>query len=225
VPQLNMYTPIHKGLRNLLFTTSLAAGSIDWNEEARLSELQHRIEHLLHVLRLHVRNEETYVHPLLADRLVGVHKRLEAAHREQEGILDDLESFLARARAADPEKRVQLGLELYRVLNRFIALYLPHLDDEETRVMPALNEAFTPEELIATYFEILRNQQEPDLLSDVDMMFPAMTDDEVIELLQTGPSWMAPALMEKAGQRAERAMGPDRWGRIMDRMGAAAAAR
>jgi hypothetical protein len=219
--ELNMYTAIHKGLRNLLFTTSLSAGNTDWTNDDDLSGLQGRLDHLLHVLRLHVQNEETYVHPLLADRLVGVHRRLEEDHREQEAILDDLEGFSNRARKTDPAKRVQLGLEFYRVLNRFIALYLPHLDDEESRVMLSLNEAFAPEELLATYFEILRNQPEQDLLSDVDMMFPAMTDDEVIELLQGGPSWMSPTLMEKAGQRGEQAIGSDRWRRVMDRMGAA----
>ncbi len=223
--QLNMYTPIHKGLRNLLFAASLSVGNTDWSNEADLAALQKRIDDLLHILRLHVHNEETYVHPLLAERLIGVHKKLEAAHREQEDILDDLEGFFNRARRADTAKRAQLGLEFYRVLNRFIALYLPHLDDEEARVMLTMNEVFTSEELLATYVEILRNQAEHDLLSDVDMMFPAMTIDEVVELMQSGPSWMPPELVEKAGQRAERAMGSDRWRQVIEHLGAGATKR
>ena len=225
MPQPNMYTAIHKGVRNLLFAASLSAGRADWNDEADLASLEQQVAHLLHVLRLHVRNEETYAHPILADRLVGVHKGLEAAHREQEGILDDLEAFFHRAQAADPAMRPQFGLEVYRVLNRFIGLYLPHLDDEESRVMLMINETFAPEEVMAVHHQILRAQTEDDLLDDVDMMFPAMTVGEVVELLAGGPSWMSPALMEKAGHRAERAMGPDRWGQVMARMGAGVGAR
>ena len=71
---------------------------------------------------------------------------------------------------------------------------------------------------MAVYFELLRNQTEPDLLADVEMMFPAMTDGEVVELMQSGPSWMTPELMGKAAQRAEHAMGPDRWRQVMGRL-------
>jgi hypothetical protein len=216
--QLNMYTPIHKGLRNLLYTTALRAGATDWNDEAGLAGLAGQINLLLYTLRLHVRNEETYVHPLLADRLVGVHKTLEAAHREQEDLLDDLEAFLKNAQTTDPARRTQLGLECYRVLNRFIALYLPHLDDEEARVMLTINEAFTLDEILVVYYEILRNQSEHDLFDDLDMMLPVMTDDEVIELLQSGPAWMSPEMMEKAAQRAGDVLGSERWQRIMEHL-------
>ncbi len=222
--QLNMYTPIHKGLRNLLFAASLSASSTDWNDEGDLVSLQEQVVRMFHVLRLHVLNEETYVHPLLSDRLVGVHKVLEAAHREQEGVLSDLEAFFYRARAADQSRRVQLGLEFYRVLNRFIALYLPHLDEEESRVMLMLSEAFTSDELMATYVTILKAQTEEDMLDDIDMMFPALTTDEVVELMGSGALWMSPELMQKAGPRAERAMATGRWRKVMDRMGAPAAA-
>ncbi len=225
MPQLNIYRDIHKGMRHVLAETSLQAGKTDWADERALGELAEAVAHLLHLLHLHVRNEEEYVHPLLAERVPGGQKGLEAEHRQQEEILDDLEAFFVRSRSAPANQRAALGLEFYRALNRFVARYLPHLEEEECRVMAALNDVCSPEEILARYLALVRSQPEEDLLDSINLMFPAMTTQEIAEVVAGGQAWMSPALMAKASQRAEQALGPARWQEVLARVGPLASPR
>jgi hypothetical protein len=67
-------------------------------------------------------------------------------HRDLDDLLDHL---AARFDAVVAEPGPAAGLDLYRDLARFVAAYLPHLHEEETRIMPAIWERCSDEEIAA----------------------------------------------------------------------------
>ena len=65
-------------------------------------------------------------------------------HRDLDDLLDDLAERFETVLAAPG---MASGLELYRDLARFVAAYLTHMHDEETRVMGRIWACCTDEEI------------------------------------------------------------------------------
>ncbi|MES9543675.1 MULTISPECIES: hemerythrin domain-containing protein [unclassified Actinomadura] len=163
----DLFTHIHKALRNGLFAVTVQAGATDWADAAEVAALGERWRRLLALLRSHTEHEDQHILRLLDPHEPGSAEPTEEQHRDLDDLLDDLagrfEAVLAAPGAA-------AGLDLYRDLARFTAAYLPHLHEEETLIMPriwahcddaeigAARVAFmaaTPPEITATTLELL----------------------------------------------------------------------
>lgn len=143
----DLFTHIHKALRLALFDVTVAAGRTDWDDAREVAELERQWRPLLGLLRAHTAHEETYIFRLLdACDPIAVEPDHDQ-HQDLEDLLDDLDGrFDAIVQAPGPAD----GLAFYRDLARFVAAYLPHLHDEETRVMSRIWECCTDEEIAAT---------------------------------------------------------------------------
>ena len=140
----DLFTIIHKGLRLGLFDITVQAGRTDWADPAQVTELGERWQGLLTLLRAHGDHEDQHIL-----RLLDPHDPLAAEptaeqHRDLDDLLDDLAERFETVLAAPG---VASGLELYRDLARFVAAYLTHMHDEETRVMGRIWACCTDEEI------------------------------------------------------------------------------
>ena len=140
----DLFTHIHKAIRLGLFEVTTQTGRTDWEDPGEVAELGGRWRDLLELLRAHTEHEDRYIFALLDGHDPMAVEPAGDAHRDLDDLLDDLaarfEAILAR-----PDRVA--GLDLYRDLNRFIAAYLPHLHDEETRIMRRIWETCTDEEI------------------------------------------------------------------------------
>jgi hemerythrin-like domain-containing protein len=140
----DLFTHIHKGLRLALFEISVEAARLDWNERAQVAALGARWHDVLDLLRAHTDHEDHYIFRLLDSYDPAALEAAADQHRDLEDLLEDLADRF-EAILANPDRVA--GLELYRDLNRFVASYLPHLHDEETRIMGRIWEFRSDEEI------------------------------------------------------------------------------
>lgn len=140
----DLFTHIHKAIRLGLFEVTAQTGRTDWQDPGQVAEVGGHWHELLEVLRAHTEHEDRYIFALLDGHDPMAVEPAGDAHRDLDDLLDDLaarfEAILAR-----PDRVA--GLDLYRDLNRFIAAYLPHLHDEETRIMRRIWECCSDEEI------------------------------------------------------------------------------
>jgi hypothetical protein len=140
----DLFTIIHKGLRLGLFDITVQAGRTDWADPARVTELGERWHGLLTLLRAHGDHEDQYILRLLDPHDPLASEPTAEQHRDLDDLLDDLAGRFETVLAAPG---VASGLELYRDLARFVAAYLTHMHDEETRVMGRIWACCTDEEI------------------------------------------------------------------------------
>jgi hypothetical protein len=99
---------------------------------------------LLTLLRAHGGYEEQHILRLLDSHDPIATEPTADQHRDLDDLLDDLserfENVLAAPGAA-------AGLGLYRDLARFVAAYLTHMHDEETRIMARIWQCCSDEEI------------------------------------------------------------------------------
>lgn len=170
-------------------------------------------------MRLHHDWEERAVHPLLADEVPGCAEHLEEEHRVLQHRFDSLIAHLDKMRKqTGAEKQRALGLEFYLALNRFIAFFLPHLDEEEERVQPALWDLSTTEELIdvaKTAISVTSEQAKANLV----MMVAAVNIEELTSLFTYLKEGMPAAAFQSAVNFAERILNAQDWETLKSRMG------
>jgi hypothetical protein len=140
----DLFTLIHKGLRLGLFDITVQAGRTDWADPAQVTQLGERWHGLLTLLRAHGDHEDQHILRLLDPYDPLAAEPTAEQHRDLDDLLDDLADRFETVLAAPGTAS---GLELYRDLARFVAAYLTHMHDEETRVMGRIWACCTDEEI------------------------------------------------------------------------------
>jgi hypothetical protein len=143
-PRDDLFTHIHKALRLALFELTAQAGRTDWGDPADVEALEATWRPIHALLEAHTSHEDRHILRILDGHDPSVTAAAGEQHRDLDDLLDHLAARFDDVLAApDPAD----GLDLYRDLARFVAAYLPHLHDEETRIMPAIWEACSDDEI------------------------------------------------------------------------------
>lgn len=176
----DFFTLIHKGLRRELFALTTTAASMDWTDPAALAAFDATWQDLHHLLDIHARHEDEFFFPLIRAAAPDLLAAVDADHDVQEQALDKVAAVIAHAVAApSPEQ----GLRVHRELSAFVAGYLLHLLDEETRVMPAIWEHCSDEELARTRGAFLAAMAPSDAELSRRVMLPAISPQEKAAVL------------------------------------------
>ena len=221
--QIDLYTGIHKGQRSYLSQFSKQAGTLDINDPEALAKLATDYSELLEHFRVHAALEEQHIHPLLYDRIPEGAKDLEEDHGRQEQILENLAKHLGTLseKPVEFEKREEIALEFYRGLNRFISVYLAHINKEEEVIQPSLWKLCTPGELLEAFNTIIASMEPRMLMLNLGIMIPAMNIDERTTLLKGIKASAPPEAYKGITALAERALSPEDWSDLRERIGEA----
>lgn len=219
--QPDIYTLIHKGYRGRLFKMSMTAGTLDYTDQTALDAFDDEVKAMDAYIRLHAWHEERFVHPLLSARMPGGADKLEAEHRVIDHMLDGLSAHYESLKAEDaPVERLQaLGLEFYRALNRFIAFFIVHIDEEEEHAQPTLWSLCTDEELFAAWGQIVASQTPEQATESLEMLIPAANQEELANLFAAAREGAPPPVFQSATTIAERLLSVKDWEALKARLG------
>jgi hypothetical protein len=145
--RVNLYVSIHKTLRRELSRLLADMGTADGADRPGAERLAVRLEDMAFLLEVHAEHEETFAHPALARVEPELARSLEVAHRTLDERMAEARAAARRAAAAGERERVRDLAASYRAFAGFVAAYFVHLEDEETRAMPALWAAYDDTQL------------------------------------------------------------------------------
>jgi len=131
--RIDFYTHIHKQQRKQMFALSTQLSEFSFTESPQVEIFSKEWSGWLNDMQHHMVSEETFVHPLLVKKMPNIEKNLHQEHEELERELKNLdESFnYFRLMSLTYPKLQEQALEFYRGLNRFISVYLMHINEEE----------------------------------------------------------------------------------------------
>lgn len=181
---VDFFTPVHRGLRQHLFRLAIRTESTDFTNPLAVRVLLSDVQNLLAALHWHAEIENRFFQPLIGRALPEVHAQLQEEHRILQDQLRALEQHINRiAQRSYPGA----GHKFNRVLMRFIAEYLLHMDAEE-ETMPVLRERVPHEELAMTVRAA--NAQRPAQPVETDV--PVMTAATVVKHRGDAAAWPRP---------------------------------
>lgn len=188
----DLFTHIHKALRLALFELTVAIGRTDWDDPAQLTELEGRWRPVLELLRVHTAHEDNHVFRLLDGRDPIAVESLTEEHRDLDDLVDDLAQ---RFETILIEPSARAGLGLYRDLTRFVAVYLSHLYDEETRIMGRIWDCCTDEEIAAARARFMADTSPEVQATSLGYLLPAIDPAMRYSLIVGAPPELRAALL------------------------------
>jgi hypothetical protein len=218
--RLDLYTPVHKGIRAFLGATLHAAGRLDVNDPEDVAATLAEVRGLFGFLRSHLHHENQFMHPALETRHPGSARQTAHEHVEHERALENLEGLALALERGEPAGRARAAAELYRALAIFAAENLAHMDVEETANNAQLWAAYDDAELARIHEALLAAIPPAEMALGLRWMLPAMTPTERAALLTEmqgklpAPAFagllaqLRPNLLERDWAKLTAALGP-----------------
>jgi hypothetical protein len=134
-PRFDGFTPIHKALRRHLFETAIALARADFTSAVETDVAARSVETCLLWLREHAEHEDRHVMPALAELASWLADELAREHVALERAAIEVDVLFPKLGALDAAGRVQLGGELVRRFQAYVAMQLRHMEREEREVL------------------------------------------------------------------------------------------
>lgn len=229
----DLFTPVHKGLRALLYHLSTRLQQNDFADLERSRALAVDLENdfalarsagcALCLLARHATDEESAIfsagaiaaEPLVAT-LIAEHHDLTRRELEIQGAAHALLTL------PSPDARIAAGVGLNQRTNQLIAAYLAHMDKEEAELVPLMRARLTDAEMAEMRTSIIRHFPFDRLRALLEWMLPALNVTELSSLLAgIGPS-PPPPLVQAVREIAASKIDPRTWNEVRARTGFAA---
>lgn len=214
----DLYTPIHKGVRALLFQTASLADRTDPEDPDEAAAAVAAARALVRLLESHARHEDREVMPALERLAPEVHAELQAEHARTEGLAGEVLATLDRIVGAPAAERPSLGRRLHDQLWRLAAEHLRHMAREETQAMPALWAHLSDEAIAAIHQRILSSIPPAEMAEWGAVLLPALSLPERTAMLAPMARALPPPVFESLLAPARRALGAE-WARTAAAIG------
>jgi hypothetical protein len=158
---------------------------------------------------MHAQHEGQFIHPFLEKKFPQRAEFLDGEHGDLNTNLVELEAFFEDIQA-NPCVEIQcrtFGREFYRALQRFIARYLDHMDEEE-RTMIQLWQACTLDELREVIRELRASMTPDQEREELWDMLPALNGHEQVKLFRTLKLGVDEGRYQNAWAVAEQVLDP-----------------
>jgi len=226
----DLFTPIHKALRSMLYHLSGRLQTHDFADVAATTALMTDLETdfaiarsagcVLCVLHRHADDEETAIFGSVSPKNPGFVQALIEEHHEltrrELGITKSGREILAMP---TPEERVRAGVRLNQALNDLLALYLAHMNREEVDLVPLMREHFTDAEMAGMRGRIMAGTPPERLAGVLGWMLPSLNVNELSELLGGLTRGAPPELVKTVVGIASAKVDPARWAAVRSRVG------
>ncbi len=181
--RFDFYTATHKGQRRRLFDFAGQVGTTDFADPDQVDAVGQELQDIKRMLLNHAKHENRIIHPFLRDRFPEEAEFLDGEHDDLQTHLVELEAYFDDI-TSDPCDLMQcrlFGREFYRALQRFIARYLDHMDEEE-RTMMHLWQSCTLDELKDVVARLRASMTPEEEQEELRYMLPALTPFERVKL-------------------------------------------
>lgn len=194
--RFDIYRPIHKALRACMSETLQRVGNADGADESEVAATLKQVRELTAFCGMHMKKENTFVHPAMEARRPGSSGYIAADHEHHEFALDKIERLVREAEQAHGEERDIALLQLYRFLAVFIAENLTHMNAEESDNNAVLWATHTDGELVAIEQSIVGSLQPEEKAIGMRWMLPALSHGERVGFLSGMRAHVPPFVFE-----------------------------
>ncbi len=173
-PRKNLYTSVHKGIRNQLSEMLTLAGTVDFEDSRQRQLFSDRFEGVASMLESHAHHEDKHFGPLIEQAAPEHNRRILATHHVLEDTMEEMLGILALIHR-EPVKARVLGYNFYLALARYVATQFDHMHEEESSVMGALWSAFDEATLDAVESALLADIPPQEMGVWLSWMVPNLT--------------------------------------------------
>jgi len=225
----NLFRPIHKGLRSMIYELGLRLGTTDFtnvSESNAIAELlkqeltQSLPNCLVCLLLTHSVHEEDDIFapvrpfdPDVVELMLKEHRAIVRQVHEISKICDQLRSL------QEPNHRIEAGDQLHQSASDLFAYYLMHMNNEEATLVPVMWDRFSDEQLRALRAQFYNRIPLTQFETSMRWTLPALNPIELQVLLTGMKSDPSPNRFSDAMRVGKEMLGADRWAVVEEQLG------
>lgn len=162
----------HKYVSFALSELERLIAKTDFTDDAAIAHIEREWLRLKEMLEGHAYHEEHHFHALLEKKGSTIHHDAHNDHEHQEETLKHLQDLLGAVKtSADP---IEAGYQFYLAYRKFVGDNLLHLHEEETKLLPELQNLCSDEELRSIEYPTYEMMTSEEMLEMVQILFPHM---------------------------------------------------
>jgi hemerythrin-like domain-containing protein len=213
----NIFFPIHKGLRAMLYETAIQLQQTSFADAEEAAEAIDQVKMVVRLFESHAHKEDTYVFPAIAAYEPSVVAAFEQEHVEDHALGESIEKWLtAFEYAIAPSAKETIGEELTRAYISFMVFNLNHMAKEEKTISPILWRYYSDSELHGITLNIMKVVPQEEMVFFSRWMVRGLNSAEILYWLKgvknTAPR---PAFLGLLGI-AEKELHPHRWNIVQE---------
>jgi hypothetical protein len=180
----NVFQQIHKGLRAVLYDTSMALQQTDFETATEPSHALSRLIETLDFFDGHGHHENNHIFCLLDEHAPELVAEMEAEHEKDHELSKELRKLVASfSNTTTAEEKYLSGTQICHSFNAFIAFNLTHMHKEETVINEALWTHYTDEEIIQANRLLVSNLRTDEMDLSALWMIRSGSNKELVKWL------------------------------------------
>lgn len=181
--RMNMYGPIHKGLRARMAEALTALGRMDCSDAAQVEATLGLVDDLLDLCLDHLEHENRFVHVAMEARTPGSADAATVDHVHHQAGIAALQTLCAHFAASRGSERAELAHRLYLAFSTFVAENLTHMRFEEEHNNAVLWTHYSDAELLAIERALVASIPEAKRPRALRLIVPALAHGERVQFL------------------------------------------
>lgn len=213
----NIFFPVHKGLRALLFHSAQLLQTTDFTDAEEASVAIERVETVVSLFESHAHKEDNHVFAAIAAYEPSVVDAFEQEHAEDHALGESLQNWLTAygyAQAASAKKTI--GEELTKAFIAFTVFNLRHMAKEEQVINPLLWRYYSDEELHGITQQIIQSIPPQEMAFFSRWMVRGVNNAELLYWLNGVKATAPQPAFEGLLSVAESELHPERWSVVQD---------
>lgn len=214
--RFDLYVPVHKGLRALLFDAAALVARTEFSSPEEATGALTAVQDALRFLAAHIEHEDGVVMPEIARLAPELFADLQADHARVAGLETEIARLVERLRDAGSTERCALGRKLCERFTRLVAEHVVHMEREETLANRVLWAHLGDPELLALEGRIVGSIPHGELAGWMTLMLPAVSQSERVGLLARMSAVMPADVIARLTDEARWRIGPEAWGATLE---------
>jgi hemerythrin-like domain-containing protein len=182
--RVNIFNQIHKGLRALLYETSLLLQQTDFSDEQEMKAAINRVIMVADLFDDHAHHEDTYVFTAIQQYEPSIVDAFEQEHAMDAKLTRALKDSLQALEMASPLVRQEMANELSRTFIQFMIFNLEHMAKEENILNKILWRYYSDADILELQRKIVASLSPWSAKTGSQWMMRGLNNPEIVNWLR-----------------------------------------
>jgi hemerythrin-like domain-containing protein len=214
--RVNIFNQIHKGLRALLYESSLLLQQTDFSDEQEMKAVINRVTVVADLFDDHAHHEDTYVLPAIQQYEPSIVDAFEQEHAMDAKLTRALKDSLQALQMASPLVRQEMANELSRTFIQFMIFNLEHMSKEENILNKILWRYYADADILDLQRKIVSSLSPWSAKMGSQWMMRGLNNPEIINWLRAVEDAAPENVFQDLFATAERELPEHRFRKVLE---------
>jgi hemerythrin-like domain-containing protein len=214
--RVNIFNQIHKGLRALLYETSLLLQQTDFSDAQEMKDAIDRVTLVADLFDDHAQHEDEFILPAIREYEPSIVDAFEKEHEMDKRLTRALKDSLQALQMASPLVRSEMASELSKTFIQFMVFNLEHMSKEENILNKILWRYYSDEEILAIQKIILASLSPWAAATGSRWMMRGLNNPEIVRWLRSVEASAPETVFQKLFATAEEELPERRFRHVLE---------